>query len=39
MGAEKEKPEYEDIAALARKHNESLRVIREAVQEKRNKKP
>ena len=39
LGTEREKPEYEDIAALARKHNESLRVIREAVQEKRNIKP
>ena len=38
LGTEREKPEYEDIATLARKHNESLRVIRDAVQEKRNKR-
>ena len=36
MGVEREKPEYEDIAELARKHNEPLHVIREAVREKRN---
>ncbi len=34
MGAEKEKPEYEDIAALARQHNVSLKTIRDAAKEK-----
>ena len=34
MGAEKEKPEYEDIAALARQHNVSLKTIRDAVKGK-----
>ena len=31
MGVEKEKPEYDDVAELARKNNESLKTIRNAV--------
>ena len=38
MGAERAKPEYEDIAALAREHNEPLKAVREAVREKMQKK-
>ena len=34
MGIEREKPEYEDIAALARQHNASLKTIRDAVKGK-----
>ena len=34
MGSEREKPEYEDIAALARQHNVSLKTIRDAVKGK-----
>ncbi len=37
MGAERAKPEYEDIAALAREHNEPLNAVREAVREKMQK--
>ena len=34
MGAEKAKPEYEDLAALAEKHGVPLQTIRQAVSEK-----
>ena len=34
MGVEKAKPEFEDIAAIARERNESLRAVREAVKGK-----
>ena len=34
MGVTKEKPEFEDIAAIARERNESLRAVREAVKGK-----
>ena len=33
MGTEKEKPEYEDLAALAREHGVSLQTIRKAAEE------
>lgn len=33
MGAEKAKPEYEDVAALAREHHVSPETIRKAVRE------
>ena len=38
LGAERAKPEYEDIAALARAHNVPLNAVREAVREKIQKK-
>ena len=33
MGVVREKPEYDDLAALARKHHESLDSIRKAIRE------
>jgi uncharacterized protein (DUF111 family) len=39
MGVQREKPEYEDIAAAARKHQVPLRTVREAVSAREIQKP